>query len=381
MKKFCIGIITCLLLTNTIFASSLSDLQKKQSEVKSSKVETSKLLDQTKAEKSAALQAVDEFDQQLAQATEEFDVINRELDKTKELLAQTEEELKIAEEKREAQYNTLKDRIEYMYVNGKMGYVQALLNAKSVGDFLNRLEYVNKIIQYDYQMVNNYKENEDFIAQKVNETEQHKLEVQVLAVEQEKKLHSLEEVVDQKNLLVVQLTADEKKYQQQLSDLESSGKELEQLIKKKQEEEAAKARANASANIVYSGGKLAWPLPGKSMTSPYGNRVNPISRKKEFHTGIDIGGPTGTNVIAAADGVVIFAGTKSGYGNVLVVDHGSGLSTMYAHNSKLLVGVGKSVKRGDAIAKCGSTGYSTGPHLHFEVRVNGATTNPLAYLK
>ncbi len=365
------------LAVNSTFASS-ADLKKKQAEIKSTTNETSKLLEQTKNEKSAALVAVDEFDQQLSVANEEFEKINLDLENTMKLLKITEEELKAAEDKREESYITLKERVKFMYVNGKMGYIQALLNANSVGDFLNRLEYINKIINYDYNMLTNFQKNEELIEQKFNETEQHKKDVQILAIQQQQKLQTLQEYLDEKKRLVDKLTADEQKYKQQINDLDKSNKELEELIKQRQREEAAKA----STNFVYTGGKLAWPVPSKmNITSEYGNRVNPISKKKEFHTGIDIGAPTGTSIVSAEAGVVIFAGVKSGFGNVVVVDHGSGLSTMYAHNSKLLVVVGQKVKRGETIAKAGSTGYSTGPHLHFEVRVNGATTNPVTYLK
>ena len=131
----------------------------------------------------------------------------------------------------------------------------------------------------------------------------------------------------------------------------------------------------------YIGGELAWPVTGYTrITSEYKMRVHPITGVYKLHTGVDISAPMGANFIAANDGVVIRAEMNGAYGNMVVVDHGGGISTLYAHGSEILVQVGQTVKRGDAVLKVGSTGYSTGAHAHFEVRINGVTTNPLPYI-
>ena len=134
--------------------------------------------------------------------------------------------------------------------------------------------------------------------------------------------------------------------------------------------------------MQYTGGKFAWPVPSSGrITSNYGYRVHPVHKTKKFHSGLDIGAPYGTDIVAAADGTVTLATVNGGYGKCIIINHGSGISTLYGHNSSLLVSSGAKVTRGQVIAKAGSTGVSTGPHCHFEVRINGATTDPLQYLK
>ena len=139
--------------------------------------------------------------------------------------------------------------------------------------------------------------------------------------------------------------------------------------------------AQQGLDTTYIGGELAWPVPGYTrITSKYAMRVHPITGQYKLHTGVDIGAPMGANFVAANDGVVVKAGPNTAYGNMVIIDHGGGISTLYAHGSEILVEVGQTVKRGDAILKVGSTGYSTGPHAHFEVRINGVTTDPLPYI-
>ena len=139
--------------------------------------------------------------------------------------------------------------------------------------------------------------------------------------------------------------------------------------------------AKNEIDTAYIGGELAWPVPGYTkISSPYGMRTHPITKIYKLHTGVDISAPMGANFVAANDGVVVKAEYNIAYGKMVVIDHGGGISTLYAHGSEILVEVGQTVKRGDAILKVGSTGYSTGPHAHFEVRINGVTTDPLPYI-
>ena len=141
------------------------------------------------------------------------------------------------------------------------------------------------------------------------------------------------------------------------------------------------ALAQQGIDTAYIGGELAWPVPGYTrITSKYAMRVHPITGQYKLHTGVDIGAPEGANFIAANDGIVTKAEYNTAYGKMVIIDHGGGISTLYAHGSEILVEVGQNVKRGETVLKVGSTGYSTGPHAHFEVRINGITTDPLPYI-
>ncbi len=390
----------CLILTvfcsfgAQVYANSISDLKKQQQEIKNNTAEAKKKLDEMGQQKSELQQQMDELDGQLTQVTSELETVQNELQKTQTLLENTEKELEKAEDDREEQYELLRERLRFMYVNGRIGYVNVLFKTDSFPDFFNRLEYINRIYKYDQSLLNQLKETEQVIADKYNEVDEKKKELGVLMNSQKSKQRALEEALGQKEQMVQSLNADEQKYLQQIKELDASGSKIENLIKEKQAEAAraaaaaaaaARQKANASAapsKGTYTGGKLNWPVPGRSgISSGYGSRPSPISGRKEFHSGIDIPATTGTNIVSAEKGTVIFAGNMNGYGNTVIVDHGNGLSTLYAHNSKLTVSKGQSVDRASVIAKAGSTGYSTGPHLHFEVRVNGSHTNPMSYVR
>ncbi len=174
--------------------------------------------------------------------------------------------------------------------------------------------------------------------------------------------------------MVSKLQSEQVALEQKIKDLEKEDREITNLINQ------AKIKATKSSkNKVYSvsGGRLAHPVPafaGHPLNDSYGPRIHPISKRKSFHAGLDLKATYGTDIVAAEAGTVIYSGSRGGYGKTVIIDHGNGLTTLYAHNSKLVVSQGESVKRGQVVAKAGSTGYSTGVHAHFEVRINGKTT-------
>ena len=160
-----------------------------------------------------------------------------------------------------------------------------------------------------------------------------------------------------------------------------TGKEEEDELKAEADRLTQKLKSMVSTTKTYGGGQFTWPCPSTQyITSTFGNRYHPVLKTWKYHTGLDIGGSSGSNIVAAADGTVILASVYGGYGNCVMIDHGSGIVTVYGHASSLLVSAGQNVTKGQVIARVGSTGISTGPHLHFEVRVNGEYVNPLSYL-
>ncbi len=361
--------------SETTWANSVNDLKKKQEELKKQAQQAKEQLQETKTEKSAIVAEAEQIDAALEQVTEELDVINKSLEELTVVYEKTQLELDEAVADREKQFEVFKKRMRFMYIRGKSGYLDIVFKSKDLSDFMNRLEYINRIVAYDQSLVSRLREVEQVIADKLAETKIQKQEMQVLANQQTQKVAALEEKLHEKNTIIAKLTADEQKYSQVLSTLDAADKDIAKKI-----QQAQSAGAYTVAN-PYSGGKLSWPVPSSGrISSGYGGRPSPISGRKEFHTGIDIPSGSGNAVVAAEGGVVIKAGNfNNGYGNMVIIDHGNGLSTMYAHNSKNLVKAGQTVSRGETIAKIGSTGYSTGPHLHFEVRINGAHTNPTKY--
>ncbi len=387
MKRFIISFITALILASgtavPVYASTIKDLQNKKTNVKKQQTEAQKLLESTKQEKTSAVAEMLAVDADLDIVTEELEVINRELDKTKELYDSTKQELDSSIEEKNKQLELFKNRVRFMYMRGKTGYLDVLFSSKDFADLANRIEYVNRIVAYDQKILTSLQESEKTIKIKLDETELQKTEMQILSNQKSAKQANLEEALAQKKQIVNRLEKDQDKYAEMIKNLNDTDKNISSMISKKQKEAEAAAKAkNTTVAASYKGGKLAWPVPARGkITSNYGNRKHPISKKIEFHKGVDIPAPSGSSIVSAEGGTVISTGRQSGYGLTVVVDHGNGLSTLYAHCSKINVKVGQKVKRGENIAKVGSTGYSTGPHLHFEVRVKGKTTNPVSYLK
>jgi len=378
--------------TMSVSASSMTDLKNQQADLAAKSKNARDVLKEITADKNDLLYELLLLDIELEEVSAEYLLISDELERTNELLAQTEIELADAEVKYEAQYTALKERVRYMYENGDIGYLEMLFSVESFADFLNRLEYISCIVEYDQNMERNLLETERTISAKLDEVTTKQSEISVLSAQLERKKHALEETEAEKTAKVHLLMEDEKNALQTAKDFEDANAQVAAQIRKIEAEQAAAeaakraaaAKANAAANAastVSYNGKFLWPVPGHSrISSGYQWRTSPISGKREFHTGIDIPAPRGTNMIAADAGTVITAGWVNGYGNTVVISHGGGVSTLYGHADSLLVSVGQEVARGQVIARVGSTGWSTGPHLHFQVMENGGPVTPRKYL-
>lgn len=360
-----------------LYAKSITDLQNQQKSIKQNKEEAKKVLDELESQKTSVKNEFEKYDEQLSSASEQLYIITTSLETVKEALELTEIELENAEKEKDTQMEIFKERTRYMYMYGKVSYLDIVLKSKSFSELATRVDFINRIISYDKNLIQKIQDTEDLIIQKHDEIEKQKLEQTVLAREQEKRVELLTATMEEKKQAINKIMSDEQKYWEQIEAWEKTDKDIENLIKAELEKQAR--AATYTIQNPYVGGKLGWPVPGRyTLSSNFGNRL--LNGKGEFHKGIDIPAPTGTDIVSAEDGVIISAGWYGTYGNAVVINHGNGLTTLYGHNSKVVVSAGQTVKRGEVIAKAGSTGNSTGPHCHFEVRVNGVHKNPQDYL-
>lgn len=231
---------------------------------------------------------------------------------------------------------------------------------------------ISELVSADEKMLERISEQKEQLEFAKLELKRQKKELNTTVEESENKAVSLENMRVISNSYIAQLSAEEAEYTNSIVEMQTE-------IKKVEAEILTAARMNIGYD--YVGGEMAWPVPGYTLiTSPYGMRTHPITGVYKLHTGTDISAPMGTDFIAANDGVVAKAEYNYAYGNMVMINHGGGVSTLYAHGSQILVEVGQSVTRGEPVLKVGSTGYSTGPHAHFEVRINGQYTDPMPYI-
>ena len=330
-----------------------------------------------------------QIEEQLRQATAELGTIKEQRVAVENDITLNERQLAEAQKRLEGRESVFYKRVRDIYINGRLSYLDVVIGSKDFSDFANRLEVLKRIIDSDITLINEIKKERADI-----EAHKQKLEAdRAKLVELEKSALAKQAEIEQKkaerNVVLQKAQNDRATAMQAIEELNASSAQVSAMLKERQAARAAAAAAAAAAaqssggqgasdNWVQGTGQLGWPVSGE-ITSPYGYRVHPIWGTTIYHSGIDIGVDEGTPVHAADGGVVVWSGWMGGYGYAVVIDHGNGLSTLYGHNSELAVDEGQSVAKGQVISYAGSTGNSTGPHVHFEVRVNGDPVDPVSY--
>ncbi|MEA2015537.1 MAG: peptidoglycan DD-metalloendopeptidase family protein [Actinomycetota bacterium] len=342
------------------------ETQEKIKEAKESEKRYKNEVNQVEEELLGALSDLDGLNNRLAEAKSEFDRTTIEM-------VLKEEELKNIEGELDESVNILNKRVAAIYKNGKGNILEILLKAEDFLDFISRLKLMNLFAEQDTQQVLSIKEKRDAtigikksIIDLRDRQEDYRDRVEKFVAQAEEKANEVEGIYDEKKNLLSRTTANKNALIRMEKELEIKEAEVKRIL------ESYKYGTAPS-------GKFMWPVAGR-ITSRFGYRIHPIFGVRRFHTGIDIAAPYGTLVKSADGGQVIQAGYFGGYGYSIMVYHGGGFATWYAHLSSINVSVGQFVERGQVIGLVGSTGWSTGPHLHFEVRINGNAKDPMGYL-
>lgn len=314
-----------------------------------------------------------QIQEELRVATAEYKDVKGQLDSVEdkisdntELLEKTEADLKVKNKK-------LQQRVRDIYINGQISYVDVLFGAKDFADLMTRMDVLKRIIKHDYDLIMKVKEEKATVENTRAQLEKDKAEAEVLVADAQAKKAKVEDKESEQQVLLDQAIYDRDTSERMYEEIMAASQEVANMIRRSQMSSAGYSGAPAGA------GGMIWPISGP-ITSEFGWRTHPIFGTARFHSGLDIGGDYGMPIYAAASGTVIYAGWISGYGNAVIIDHGGGVTTLYGHNDSLNVSEGENVAQGQVIAMCGSTGNSTGPHCHFEVRENGEPVSPYGYL-
>ncbi len=373
-KIIAIGIIVVMLcgIYGIANAINMDDLQAEKEQITQELNETNQGLENIEIELTETLEAVNKIEAQIIEGETKLEETQSQIESLKKEIIEIQEKLVYIQKDYEDQKEALENRLVALYEMGETTYLDVLLNSKNITDFISRYYLIGEIAQYDNDLLQTIEREKNKI-EEINKQLAEKIEeLQTIKNTQEKTLVALENAKTIKNSYVSELTEEELKVQEKIEEYNDKLDDIDAKM-------AILAMVNGDSEFI--GGEFLWPIPGyTTITSTFGMRFHPILHYYRSHNGIDIGATTGAAVVAANPGTVITASYVGSYGNVVMIDHGGGVVTNYAHGSEILVEVGQVVEKGEIIMKAGSTGLSTGPHLHFEIKINGTFVDPLPYL-
>lgn len=390
------------------YQSAIDKAKKEKEELETLKKETAARIEALEADKKSTEEYIKKVDEELSLAYDAMEELEDNIADCEDALKRAGEELEAAIETKENQYATMKARIKYMYENGETSFWELLTGANSLEDLLNQVEYRSQIAAYDDNLLKRYEDSCEQVEKKEEsyalalvelnaEREEQQVQIDNLTVLVANKAAYMDELtmnlgiteeqyfefydeIESKELEIADLEEKEKK---RIEEEERKRKEEEERLRREEEERKRREEELKKLGLTdeTSIDNMIWPFPGDpNIYSYFGSRISPITGKRENHSGIDIGGAYGADIVASLAGQVTKATWSSMNGNHVVIDHGNGITTHYLHASKLLVKAGDYVKQGQVIMKCGSTGWSTAPHLHFTIRINGTAVDPCKYV-
>lgn len=371
-----ITIILILVITGSlcicVHAQDLTELQEQSNQLTQALEESNNRLQAVQEQLSTNMQELQDLDNQIAQSQEELNTINTDINDLMNQIKENEEKLSKTQAEFDKIQGLLDARIIKMYETPKFEFLQVILASKNVTEMLSTYYAMKELAEYDNQLLDTVKKQKEDIETTKKILAEKKKQVVTNKQSQQKKAQVLANTKKMRQYYISKLSTEEQELQAKIDEYNGQVNAIEAEIK---------LMALNSISADYIGGAMTWPIPGyTTITSEYGMRVHPITGAYKLHTGTDIGAPMGADFVSAAKGVVVKATYNAAYGNMVIIDHGGGVQTLYAHGSEILVQVGQEVEAGTPVLKVGSTGYSTGPHAHFEIRINGQTVNPLEYL-
>lgn len=372
MKRLLIIIFTTALTAALIFPvmANNNSIKDKMSEIDDKLDSISKQKNEISIEKNTLESEKEELISTENTANEEYKELASELETLDKEIASYEDSLNDTKEMYGKQLEAFEDRLITMYKNSYVSYLDVLADSENLINFFERLELVSSVAKKDKEIVREVQDIKKDLSHKMNLVQNMKSAKQI---ELSKKKDSIDSLIATRNGLENRI----KERSEELQRLE----EQEDMLVEQSCEIADQIRSISNGSKTYAGGTMLWPVPSsKKIDSHFGMRMHPVFKKYKMHTGVDIDAAYGASIVAANNGIVIFSGWQDGYGHTAIIDHGGGITTLYAHCSKLLVNKGDKVTKGQTIAKAGKTGTATGTHLHFEVRIDGNVTNPLEYI-
>ena len=355
------------------YAINLNELQEQYKQMQNNLNEANQELESVTNELSENLQQVQQLDEQIANSEKEIEELSAKTEELQEQIKLQEKKLEVAKQDYSKQKEILENRLIAIYEAGEIKYIDVILSSTSFTSFLSNYFLISQVAQYDTDLLESIEKEKNEIELATQKLENNKSQLVTLKKNAQKTSSILQSTKSIRENYISKLSEQEQAIQNKIDEYNFQVNEIEAQIKQ---------ITSNSISEEYIGGDMIWPIPGyTTITSKYGMRTHPITGVYKLHTGTDISAPLGASFVAMADGVVSKAEYNGAYGNMVIIDHGGGISTLYAHGSEITVQAGQTVTKGDVVLKVGSTGYSTGPHAHFEIRVNGETVDPIEYFE
>ena len=367
---FVVSLMTALITVNASAASQseINQLTQQRKELQAKQKEQQKTISNLRAKKAGIVEQKAALDQEMNLAQQEIEVVKEQITAYDQQIEDKGVELEAAKQEEEAQTVRFRGCVRHLEEYGQMSYIAILLEATSLSDLLARMDMVGEVIAYNKQVQADMTAAREKVETVKAELEDARVELQDKQSELETKQVELQQKSSEAAALLANLESNIDAYRQV------------QELRRQEEQNNKNDPSYDPGKVNGATGSMMWPCPScHTITSPFGWRYHPIYQTQKYHSGVDIGASYGATIVAADGGTIITAGTVSGYGNCVVINHGNGITTLYGHMSSIAVRVGQKVSKGQTIGYVGSTGNSTGPHLHWEVTVNGVRQNPLNY--